>query len=136
MFVFSLNRHTFVIGFNTFLAPSMVKPLVDPSESLLKLQVTKEDVLCKSYSQRINHKQYSSPFLQNMHFFPHWKCMSSKTNKGKLDNYLWVSLSGSYRPWSFSIQSCTLKYLSNLSCNSLHQRSICQLITHCNKYER
>lgn len=36
------------------------------------------------------------------------------SNKNKLDNYLWVSLSGSYRPWSFSIQSCTLKYLSNI----------------------
>ena len=31
------------MGFDNILAPSMVKPLVDPSESLLKLQ---EDVLC------------------------------------------------------------------------------------------
>ena len=50
MFVFSqfflrLQRDS-VMGFDTFLAPNMVKPLVDPCKSLLRLQVPKEDVLC------------------------------------------------------------------------------------------
>ena len=80
MFVFShffqdykeTLKDTFVMGFDTILAPSTFKPLVDPSESLLKLQVPKEHVLCNLILRGYTISNTLHYFYKICTFFPHW----------------------------------------------------------------